>query len=184
MVCGQIFRIMTWVVARVTPFHHLGHTAQLLCGQSAPAPGQGSEHYLVAFYDKLTADLFYWHSDPHGAWLKVGDGGWGRGVGQREGGRQGWVGRLSEGGHFWRFFLFLFFFHFFAGYGFTRGKIVSKVQFLQRSGGHLSQIWFISVVSGRSGIPKRVKNFGQFCCCWRPRNEPYPLKNHNFWWPP
>ena len=31
-----------------------GHTTQLLCGQSALAPGQCSEHYSVAFYDKLS----------------------------------------------------------------------------------------------------------------------------------
>ena len=40
--------------ARVTPFHHLGHTTQLLCGQGALAPSQGCEH-LVAFDDKLSA---------------------------------------------------------------------------------------------------------------------------------
>ena len=33
----------------------MGHTTQLLCGYSALAPGLGSEHYLVAFYDKLSA---------------------------------------------------------------------------------------------------------------------------------
>ena len=47
--------------ARGTPFNHLGHTTQLLCGQSALTTGQGSEHFLVAFYDKLsaTAGLFF-----------------------------------------------------------------------------------------------------------------------------
>ena len=47
--------------ARGTPFNHLGHTSQLLCGQSALTTGQGSERYLVAFYDKLsaTAGLFF-----------------------------------------------------------------------------------------------------------------------------
>ena len=41
--------------ARGTPFNHLGHTTQLLCGQSALTTGQGSERSLVAFYDKLSA---------------------------------------------------------------------------------------------------------------------------------
>ena len=47
--------------ARGTPFNHLGHTTQLLCGQSTLTNGQGSEHFLVAFYDKLsaTAGLFF-----------------------------------------------------------------------------------------------------------------------------
>ena len=41
--------------ARGTPFNHMGHTAQLLCGQSTLTNGQGSEHFLVAFYDKFSA---------------------------------------------------------------------------------------------------------------------------------
>ena len=41
--------------ARGTPFNHLGHTTQLLCVQSALTSGQGSEHFLVTFYDKLSA---------------------------------------------------------------------------------------------------------------------------------
>ena len=47
--------------ARGTPFNHLGHTTQLLCGQSTLTTGQGSEHFVVAFYDKLsaTAGLFF-----------------------------------------------------------------------------------------------------------------------------
>ena len=68
MVCGKVFRIMCLTTpvcqhARVIPFNHLGHTTQLLCGQSALAPGQGSEHYLVAFYDKhsATSGLFFCH---------------------------------------------------------------------------------------------------------------------------
>ena len=40
---------------RGTPFNHLGHTTQLLCGQSALTNGQGSERFLVAFYNKLSA---------------------------------------------------------------------------------------------------------------------------------
>ena len=46
----------------------LGHITQLLCGQSTLALGQGSEHYLVAFYDKLSnaSCLFFWQPDPHG----------------------------------------------------------------------------------------------------------------------
>ena len=39
----------------VPPFNHLGHTTQLLCGQSALTNGQGSERFLVDFYDKLSA---------------------------------------------------------------------------------------------------------------------------------
>ena len=41
--------------ARGTPFNHLVHITQLLCGQSTLTNGQGSEHFLVAFYDKLSA---------------------------------------------------------------------------------------------------------------------------------
>ena len=41
--------------ARATPFNYLGHTTQLLYGQSALTTGQGSERFLVAFYDKLSA---------------------------------------------------------------------------------------------------------------------------------
>ena len=41
--------------ARGTPFNHLGHTTQSLCGQSVLATGQDSERFLVAFYDKLIA---------------------------------------------------------------------------------------------------------------------------------
>ena len=55
---GQVFRIM----AR----RHQNEA----CVQSVLAPGQeGSEHYLVAFYNKFSAaaGLFFWHSDSHGA---------------------------------------------------------------------------------------------------------------------
>ena len=41
--------------ARGTPFNHLGHTTQLLCGQGALTIGWDSERSLVAFYDKLSA---------------------------------------------------------------------------------------------------------------------------------
>ena len=53
----------------VTPFNHLGHATQLLYGQSALVPDQDTEHYLVAFYDKLkaAAGLFFWHPDLQGA---------------------------------------------------------------------------------------------------------------------
>ena len=46
----------------------MGHTTELLCGQSALAPSKGSEHYLVAFYDKPidAAGLFFWHPELHG----------------------------------------------------------------------------------------------------------------------
>ena len=77
MVCGQVFRIMALRPQHVEcqvlpPFNHLRYTTQLLCWQSAlqnpiPTPGQGSEHYLVAFCDKLSAaaSLFFWHPDQH-----------------------------------------------------------------------------------------------------------------------
>ena len=38
---------------------HLEHTTLLLCGQSASATGQGSKHYLVAFYNKPDAAAVY-----------------------------------------------------------------------------------------------------------------------------
>ena len=47
---------------------HRYFTTRLLSGQSVLASEQGSDHYLVAFYDKLSdADLFFLHPDPHGA---------------------------------------------------------------------------------------------------------------------
>ena len=58
--------------ARGTTFHHLGHTTQLLGEQSALASSQSSEHYLVTFYDKLSAaaGLFFLHPDLQRATLK------------------------------------------------------------------------------------------------------------------
>ena len=50
--------------ARGTPFNHLGHTTQLLCGQSALTNSQGPGRFLVTFYDKLSAaaGLFLYHT--------------------------------------------------------------------------------------------------------------------------
>ena len=53
---------MAWqpLHARGTAFHNL-----VDCVQSALASVQGSEHYLVAFYDKLSSSAapFFWHLD-------------------------------------------------------------------------------------------------------------------------
>ena len=54
---------------RGTQFHHLEHITRLICEQSALAPGQGFEQYLVASYDRLSAaaGLFFIKQEPHEA---------------------------------------------------------------------------------------------------------------------
>ena len=100
MVCGQVFRIMAWRLQHETCQRYSvpppgAHNPVSLCAEH-PSPSQDSEHYLAAFYGKLSvptvqffaviifpfsnfyldipsnklsaaADLFFWHQDPHGA---------------------------------------------------------------------------------------------------------------------